>query len=72
MANGFKKRQCYFCAENIKCIDYKDVNLLERYLSQYGKIVCKRRTGTCARHQRMLAKAMKRARHIALLPFVVR
>ena len=60
---------CQFCTDkNIK-IDYKDVNLLERYIDSTGKIRPRRQTGTCAKHQRTVAKAIKNARHIALLPF---
>lgn len=61
---------CQFCADtNIK-IDYKLVDLLNRFVSEDGKIRPRRQTGTCARHQRELARAVKRARHIALVPFV--
>ena len=66
---GFRRRQCYFCTEGIKQIDYKDVGVLRRFLSERGKIKPRRRTGTCARHQRQLSRAIKRARHLALLPF---
>ena len=60
---------CQFCTDkNIK-IDYKDVNLLQRYIDDTGKIRPRRQTGTCAKHQRAVAKAIKNARHIALLPF---
>lgn len=60
---------CQFCADaNIK-IDYKSVELLRRYVTEEGKIRPRRQTGTCARHQRELAMAIKRARHIALLPY---
>ncbi|MBI4280648.1 30S ribosomal protein S18 [Candidatus Uhrbacteria bacterium] len=67
-----KERQCYFCRINTSSIDYKDTALLRRYLSSYGKIVPRRRSGVCAWHQRKLAKAIKRARIMVLLPFVVR
>jgi small subunit ribosomal protein S18 len=60
---------CQFCADkNIK-IDYKQVDMLRRFVSEDGKIRPRRQTGTCARHQRELARAIKRTRHIALLPF---
>ena len=60
---------CQFCVDkNIK-IDYKNYDLLRRYVTEEGKIRPRRQTGTCARHQRELAQAVKRARHIALLPF---
>lgn len=63
-------RVCPFCAQKVKTIDYKNVELLRRYLTDHGKIKPRRKVGTCARHQRALAGAIKRARHIALLPFV--
>ncbi len=66
-----RRKVCGFCAEKIGVIDYKDVNRLRRYLSERGKIEPRRKTGTCAGHQRQLARAIKRARHLALLPFVV-
>ncbi len=66
-----RRKVCGFCAEKITVIDYKDVNRLRRYLSERGKIEPRRKTGTCAGHQRQLATAIKRARHLALLPFVV-
>lgn len=72
MATFFSKKVCKFCAEKVNEIDYKDVKLLQRYLNSYGKIETRKRTGTCLKHQRKLALALKRARHIALLPFVVR
>lgn len=65
----FKKKVCKFCKEGIEYIDYKDVSLLQRYIMSVGKILPRRITGTCARHQRMLAKAIKRARQAALLPY---
>lgn len=68
---GRRPRLCQFCAEKTKYIDYKQVDLLKRFTNEQGKIRPRRDTGTCARHQRMLAKAVKRARHIALLPFAV-
>ncbi|MCS6994617.1 MAG: 30S ribosomal protein S18 [Anaerolineales bacterium] len=61
---------CQFCADKNLRIDYKNVDLLKRYVTEEGKIRPRRQTGTCARHQRALAVAVKRARHIALLPFV--
>ena len=65
-----RKKVCSFCVDKIYDIDYKDVPRLKRYLSERSKIVPRRVTGTCARHQRHLTIAVKRARHIALLPFV--
>lgn len=63
-----KKKVCAFC-EDKKAIDYKDVNRLRKYVTEKGKIIPSRQTGTCARHQRELTVAIKRARNIALLPF---
>ncbi len=60
---------CTFCADKIKIIDYKDTPRLRRYLSDRAKIEPRRKTGTCAKHQRMLTTALKRARHLALLPY---
>ena len=66
-----KRRICAFCVEKAEYIDYKDYELLRRYLTEHGRIRPRRQTGTCAKHQRGLAKAIKRARHLAFLPFVV-
>jgi len=60
---------CYFCQRNIKEIDFKDTELLKRFISGLAKIRPKKRTGLCASHQRKLAKAIKRARHLGLLPY---
>lgn len=65
-----RKKVCSFCVDRVHDIDYKDVNRLRRYLSERAKIIPRRVTGTCARHQRELTVAIKRARHIALLPFI--
>jgi small subunit ribosomal protein S18 len=65
-------RQCYFCSQNLKTIDYKEVELLKRFISGQGKIIDPRHTGACAKHQRLLAQAIKRARFMGLLPFVKR
>lgn len=65
-----RKRRCRFCDNKETYIDYKDEKKLQRFMSEQGKIIPKRITGTCARHQRQLALAIKRARHLALLPFV--
>ncbi len=68
--NKNKKKVCAFCEDkNLKFIDYKDVNRLKKYVTEKGKIVSSRQTGTCSRHQRELTTAIKRARNIALLPF---
>lgn len=61
---------CKFTQDNIKYIDYKDVKLLQRYVTEQGKIIPKRITGTKAKYQRELAVAIKRARHMALMPYV--
>lgn len=65
-----RKRVCAFCVDGVKYIDYKDSSMLSRYVSEFGRMRPRRQTGTCAKHQRSLAIAIKRARHIALLPFV--
>lgn len=64
-----RKRVCNFCVDKIE-IDYKKYDVLRRYMNEYGRIKPRRQTGTCAKHQRSLAIAIKRARHLALLPFV--
>ncbi|HIR56720.1 MAG TPA: 30S ribosomal protein S18 [Candidatus Gallacutalibacter pullicola] len=64
-----RKKVCNFCVDKIDVIDYKDVAKLRRFISERGKILPRRVTGTCARHQRELTVAIKRARHLALLPF---
>ena len=66
-----RPRTCSFCVDKTEYIDYKDHEKLGRFLTEYGRIKPRRTTGTCAKHQRELATAIKRARHIALLPFVV-
>ena len=65
-----RKKVCNFCVDKVETIDYKDVARLRRYVSERAKILPRRVTGTCARHQRDLTVAIKRARQIALLPFV--
>lgn len=65
-----RRKVCAFCAEQIRIADYKDIKRLGRFVSERGKILPRRRTGICARHQRGLTTAIKRARHLALLPFV--
>lgn len=66
----FRRRKvCKFTVDGIEYIDYKDVDLLKQFIPERGKIMPRRITGTSARHQRMLAKAIKRARHLALLPY---
>lgn len=63
--------ECYFCRQNIKEIDYKDVETLKKFLSGQMKIYPRRKTGLCAKHQRQLKKAVKRARQLGLLPFTL-
>jgi small subunit ribosomal protein S18 len=63
---------CYFCQRNIKDIDFRNVKLLEKFTSGLAKIRSKKRTGVCSSHQRKLAKAVKRARYLALLPFTTK
>jgi small subunit ribosomal protein S18 len=65
-------KSCFFCGNNVNVVDYKDVILLRRHINSAGKILPTRRTGTCTKHQRMVATAVKRARIIGLLPFVSR
>jgi len=64
-----RRRVCAFCVEHVSSIDYKDVSRLRRYISERSRMDPRRKTGTCAKHQRPLAQAIKRARHVALLPF---
>lgn len=64
------QRHCWFCVNGVNAVDYKDTNRLRRYMSSYGKIVPRRRSGVCSSAQRMLAQAIKRARFMALLPYV--
>jgi len=64
-----RKKVCAFCVDRVEYIDYKDVAKLRRFISERAKILPRRVTGTCARHQRELTVAIKRSRHLALLPF---
>jgi small subunit ribosomal protein S18 len=64
--------QCFFCSQNSKTIDYKEIELLRRFISGQAKIIDPKYTGTCAKHQRLLARAIKRARFMSLLPFIKR
>lgn len=66
---GRKKRVCNFCADKVKHIDYKDIRKLGKYITERGKMLPRRITGTCATHQRALTTAIKRSRIIALLPY---
>ena len=65
-----RRKVCMFCTDKVRTPDYKDIKRLQRHISDRGKILPRRRTGACARHQRGVANAVKRARHMALLPFV--
>ena len=65
-----RRKVCTFCVDKVETIDYKDVNKLRKYITEKGKILPRRQTGTCARHQRELATAIKRARFMALIPYV--
>ncbi len=65
-----RRKVCTFCVDKVEYIDYKDVAKLRKYMSERAKILPKRATGTCAKHQRMLTEAIKRARQIALLPYI--
>ena len=66
----FKRKSCFLCKDKVREVDYKNVNQLRRYLSDRGKIRNRRMTGACRRHQRQIAVAIKRAREMALLPYV--
>jgi len=65
-------KQCFFCSQNTRAIDYKDAELLKRFLTPQAKIVSSKRTGICPKHQRRLSLAVKRARYMALLPYTPR
>ncbi|WP_026895387.1 30S ribosomal protein S18 [Clostridiisalibacter paucivorans] len=64
-----RKKVCNFCVDKVNHIDYKDINKLKKYVTERGKILPRRITGNCAKHQRQLTRAVKRARNIALLPY---
>ncbi|MBA3826240.1 MAG: 30S ribosomal protein S18 [Ktedonobacterales bacterium] len=64
-----RRKVCQFCVDHVRDIDYKDISRLRHFLSDRGKIEPRRKKGTCAKHQRRLAIALKRARHMAMLPF---
>ena len=66
---GKRKKVCIFCADKVAYIDYKDSNKLRKFISERGKILPRRMSGTCAKHQRQLSTAIKRARTIALMPY---
>jgi small subunit ribosomal protein S18 len=65
-----KKRICRFCEDNVNYIDFKDEKKLMRFTTEQGKIIPRRTSGTCAKHQRQLVQAIKRARHLALIPYI--
>lgn len=65
-----KRKVCTFCGDKVDTVDYKDAAKLRQYVSERGKIEPRRKTGTCAKHQRAVAIAVKRARHLALIPYV--
>ncbi|GBD96635.1 MAG TPA: 30S ribosomal protein S18 [Nitrospirae bacterium] len=65
-----RRKYCRFCADKVDLIDYKDMKTLRNYVTERGKIIAGRMTGNCAKHQRALTRAVKRARTIALLPFI--
>ena len=72
MRRGTSRRRpkfCYYCVEKAEHVDYKDVDKLKKYISERGKIIPRRVTGNCAKHQRLLTEAIKRARYMALLPY---
>jgi small subunit ribosomal protein S18 len=69
-AVGVRRKSCHFCKDKVAEVDYKSVNQLRRYVSEKGKIRNRRITGACRRHQRQVAAAVKRAREMALLPYV--
>ena len=68
--NRKRRKVCAFCVDKVEYIDYKDIAKLRKYMSDRAKILSKRATGTCAKHQRALTEAIKRARQVALLPYV--
>ena len=68
---GIKKRICRFCENSINYIDYKDEKVLFRFVTEQGKIIPRRISGSCAKHHRQLVRAVKRARHLAIIPFKI-
>lgn len=67
---SFRRKTCKFCSEKVKAIDFRDTGRLSKYTSERGKILPRRVSGTCARHQRQLARAVKRARAVAMMPYL--
>ena len=70
--NTQTQKQCFFCTSNVKYIDYKSADHLKKYLNPQGKILARRKSGCCAKHQRELTQAIKRSRIIGLLPFTTK
>ncbi|MEG2354164.1 MAG: 30S ribosomal protein S18 [Clostridium sp.] len=66
-----KKKVCGFCMDKTESIDYKDINILKKFITERGKILPRRISGNCAKHQRMLTLAIKKSRNVALLPFTM-
>ena len=69
---SYSKKQCYFCTNNIKNIDYKDAEILNHFLTEEGNIISAKKKGTCRKHQKKLVKAIERARFMALLPYTTK
>jgi small subunit ribosomal protein S18 len=72
MIKSTAEKSCYFCTNGFSEVEYKDVRLLQKFLSSYAKILPRKKTGVCAKHQRKLAMAVKRARFMAMVPFTTR
>ncbi len=72
MATTPTKKQCYFCTANIKIVDYKDTELLRKFMTPQAQIVRRRKSGTCMLHERKLAEAIKRARFLGIVPYTTR
>ena len=66
------KKQCYFTKNNVNQIDYKDVDSLKKFINPHGRMIARKRSGLCAKHQRQLAQAVKRARFLGLMPYIIR
>ncbi len=64
--------QCYFTKNNIEQIDYKDLDALRKFMNPHGRMIARKRSGVCAKHQRQLAQAIKRARFLGLMPYIIR
>lgn len=66
------RKECYFCKKHLTQVDYKDVGLLQKYVSHWSRIEAAKKSGACLKHQRLISQAIKRARHLALLPFTTK